>query len=251
MSSRTHKKREVTSQRRDFKKARAGTIMIKRNVMGGRTRNLPAGLRATGSEIKALDIPSTAYAITSTGVVTPLNLIQVGSSFFNRIGRRIEMKSIRVSGDVNLLRTVATEDYARIMIVYDRQTNGAVPTIQDILQTTTQAGANSTTSLSGVNLNNRDRFKIIRDKRLFLPAATDTAGVVTNAQPPDPVTNTYIIDMFAKLGGLVTQYKADSSPAVIGDIATGGLFLVTFGLVATGGEGYQAGLECRLRFNDH
>lgn len=222
--------------------------MTRRNVMGG-TR-LPATLRALGGEIKALDLPVNTFTLNSTGQVTSLNLIRVGSTFCNRIGRRIEMKNIRMSGIIQSLRTVAAEDYARILLVYDRQTNGAVPSLSDILQTTDQATANTTTSFSGMNLNNRDRFKILRDMRFYLPPITDTAGVITNAGPPDPMSKTYMVEAFVKLGGLLTQYKADSAPAVIGDIATGGLFLVTAGFQASGAEGYNTNLEFRLRFND-
>lgn len=217
--------------------------------MGG--NRLPATLRATGLEIKALDIPQTTYTINSTASITAMNLIRTGSTFCNRIGRRVEMKNIRVSGIIQNLRTVAGEDYCRILIVYDRQTNGALPAIADIIQSTDQAAANTTNVFSGLNLNNRDRFKIIRDMRIFLPAATVTAGTISNQAQPDPVSPTYKIEMFSKLGGLLAQYKADSAPAVIGDIATGGLYLVVLGATAAASEGYQAALEVRLRFNDH
>jgi len=237
------------ASRRINQMRRGNTIMVRRNVMGVNNR-IPATLRAGASEVKALDNGFSNYTINSTAAINPINLIQAGSSFFNRVGRRIEMKNVRVNGYVVVKATVTSEDYARIMIVYDRQTNGAVPAIADILQTTVQNGTNSTSSFSGVNLNNRDRFKIIRDMRIFLPSVTDTTGVLTNFAPVDPVTPTFNIDMFAKLGGLVTQFKADSSPAVIGDIATGGLYLITFGANASGAEGYQASLEVRLRYND-
>jgi len=224
--------------------------MVQRNVMGGDNR-MPARLVASASEIKAVDITATGYLANSTGVVTPLNLIATGSSFFNRIGRRVEMKSIRISGTMEPLRTNVALDYIRLMIVYDRQTNGALPSMADILQSTAQNGTNTTNSYSGINLNNRDRFIILRDLRIVPPTETDTAGVITNLGAIDPITTLTNIDLYVKLKGLLTQYKADSSPAVIGDIATGGLFLVTFGLIAAGSEGWGFELESRLRFNDH
>jgi len=52
------------------------------------------------------------------------------------------------------------------------------------------------------------------------------------------------------LGGELTQYKADSAPAVIGDIATGGLFMLVLGNQAAGAEGYSVLGKTRLRFND-
>lgn len=216
-------------------------------------RVLPGQLAARGAEVKALDVPSANYNVTSTAVITPLNLVQTGSTFCNRIGRRIEMKSIRVNGQLDFIttNTQTTYSYARIMIVYDRQTNGAIPSIADILQSTNQSTTNSTNSLSGLNLNNRDRFVVVRDQRITLPPVTFATGVATFQSQTDAVEPTFNIDMYSKLKGLLTQYKADSNPAVIGDISSGGLYLVTFGQLALGLTGYQATLECRLRFLDN
>ena len=202
-------------------------------------------------EIKALDMPYATYTLNATAVITPLNLIRAGSSFFNRIGRRIEMKSLHFKGLISPLRTVAAGDYVRVMIVYDSQTNGAPPNISDILQDTDQAGANSTNSYSSINLNNRDRFKVLCDYRIVLPSATVTAGVISNPGFIDPTAVSFDLERFIKLKGLPTYYKADSSPAVIGDIATGGLYLVTYGSIGAGSEGFQLVASTRLRYNDN
>jgi len=211
----------------------------------------PAYLRSFRGEIKALDVPVQGYNINTSGSITCMNLIRIGSTFVNRIGRRVEMKNLRLTGILTPLRTNASEDYMRIMIVYDRQPNGAFPALADIIQTTDQAAANTTGVFSNINLNNRDRFIFLRDKRIALPSLTVTAGVVTNPGFIDPITTLTNFDFFVKLKGLVAQYKADSAPAVIGDIATGALLLVIVGGTASGSEGYQCSLESRLRFNDH
>lgn len=251
----TMKMRKSAHNRRP---ARAGAIaanrrtqMVARRVMGGISRPLPGQLRGQlGPELKALDVPAANYTLNTTAQITPLNLIRTGSTFCNRIGRKIEMQSVRVSGRLNTANTVADEDYFRMMIIYDRQTNGALPAIADILQTTDQATANSTTSQSGINLNNRDRFIILRDLRIVPPSLTSTAGVVTNLGITDPISRLSNFDFFVKLKGLLTQYKADSAPAVIGDIASGGLYLVTYGGKASGSEGFSCILESRLRYLD-
>jgi len=244
-ASRRAASRRINSMRR------AGTISVRRNIGGLSTRS-PAVLRATTAEIKSCDVPSSSYTINSGGTIQFLNLIRVGSTFCNRIGRRIEMKNIRMSGILQYARTNASEDYLRIMLVYDRQTNGNNPAISDILQSTDQSTTNTTGALSGMNVNNRDRFKILRDMRIYAPSFTDTGGLgaITNVAPPDPMAKTYKIEEFVKLGGMVTQYKSDSVPASIGDIATGGLMLITIGTQGPGTEGYSALLEFRLRYND-
>jgi len=200
-------------------------------------------------EIKSLDITSAQYGISTTATITPLNLIRAGSSFFNRIGRKVEFKSLHLKCFLTAVRT-AGFDYARIMVVYDSQTNGTLPAISDILQDCDQAGTNTTNSLASANLNNRDRFRIIMDERVVLPAVTVTAGVVTAEGSPDPIKKFIDLDRFIPLKGYTTQYKADSSPAVTGDIATGGLYFVTLGAQASGSEGYNAYMSSRLRYMD-
>ncbi|MDG0901972.1 capsid/nuclear shuttle family protein [Pseudomonas sp. L01] len=220
--------------------------------MGG--NRLPANLRSFGGEVKALDsaLQSTS-GLNATGSVTCLNLIRAGSSFFNRIGRRVELKNITFSAAVAPLRTstTSTSEYIRIIVVYDRQTNGANPAIADVLQSVDQAGANTTTSFSGINLNNRDRFRIFIDERITLPNIT-VAGAITTSPSVDidPLKTTFNIKRFVKLGRELTQYKADSAPAVVGDIATGGLFLVMLGSAGAGTEAYGLNWESRVRFND-
>lgn len=230
------------------------TAGLKNLIMGRRSfrtiTNQPAALRAFRGEIKAVDVPVQNYAVNTTASITQLNAIRIGSTYVNRIGRRIEMKNLRLTGILEQLRTIATEDYMRVMVVYDRQPNGAFPVLADIIATTDQAAANTTGVFSNINLNNRDRFIFLRDKRVALPSSTITAGVVTNLGPIDPITTLTNFDMFIPLKGLVTQYKADSSPAVIGDVATGSLLLVIVGGTAAGSEGWQIAIETRLRFND-
>lgn len=228
------------------------TAGLKSLIMGKRFRSnqLASSMRSFKGEIKAVDVPVQNFSINTTGSVTALNLIRIGSTYVNRIGRRIAMKNLRLTGILETLRTVATNDYMRIIVLYDRQANGAFPLVADILTTTDQAAANTTGVFSNINLNNRERFTILRDKRVALPSSTFTAGVITNVGLIDPITTLTNFDMFIPLKGLVTQYKADSSPAVIGDIASGSLILLVLGGTAAGSEGYQVAIETRLRFTD-
>lgn len=212
-------------------------------------------LRSVGrkGEIKAVDTSNgnanVNLQINTTGNVTAMNLVSAGSSFFNRIGRKIEMKSVHFHGNLIFTANAPTqEDYLRVIIVYDRQTNGAVPAVTDILQNTDQQGANTNNAYADVNLNNRERFMIIMDKRISAPAVTAVGllgGIQDSAQPV--YAN---INHFKKLGGLLTHFKADSSPAVIGDVATGGLFLLTLGTVAAGSNGYSLNASWRVRYDD-
>lgn len=208
------------------------------------------GPRVSKAEVKCVDLAGATYTLNSTVSITPINLIRAGSSFFNRIGRKVELKSLHLKGFVQPVRTIAAQDYVRIMIVYDAQTNGALPAISDIIQDTDQAGTNNTTSTSSANLNNRDRFRILCDYRIVTPSQTVTAGQVTTPGWIDPVTVFTDVERYMKLKGLHTVFKADSSPAVIGDIATGALYLVTYGGNASGAEGFNLYASLRLRYQD-
>lgn len=208
-------------------------------------------------EVKCLDYPRSSVGYDAAGVVTGLNLVQIGSSFFNRIGRRIRMKSVQIFGDI-IPNPAATATFSaetiRSVIVYDRQTNGAYPALADIFEDTDQNGANTTNELSGINLNNRERFAILMDikhKMPFINVATGVPTTTVNIWPTDGARHedsdgSFFLDHFRKLKGMETHYKADSTPAVIGDIATGGLYLVTFGVTGN----WVLNFKVRMRYND-
>lgn len=191
-------------------------------------------LRAQGmnAEIKLVDNfnasgPAVSLTLNTTMQITALNLIQSGSAFYNRVGRRIEMVSLHVSGVVSQTTNATVHgDYGRIMIIYDRQPNGALPASGTILASYDQAGTSTTSVFSNVNPDERERFQVLMDQRLALPAC-QASGPTTSAS--DGVTPTFNINRFIKLRGLHTHYKGDSSPAVIGDVSTGGLYIIGYG----------------------
>lgn len=190
-----------------------------------------------------LDTPQFNSNFTNSALITPLNLVRVGPSYTNRVGRTIHLKSICLYGTIYFSGSDNTSDYGRILLVYDRQTNGALPAITDILGTHAQDGTTTTSNYSMQNLNNKDRFIILHDQRLFLPSTTTGVALDT-----DPVSVTFNIWMEPELRGLTTQYKSDSSPAVISDIATGSLLAVVYSGVAS--VTYTAILQARLKFKD-
>jgi len=197
-----------------FKKPRSnqsGMVLFRRPVMGVQARGLPASLTSHRPEIKALDNPIETLTVSNASSIGVINYIRAGSSFCNRIGRKVEMTSVRVSGYFQAIQTAEAPQLARIMLVYDRQTNGAVPALADIIQSTDQAAANSTTILSGMNLNNRDRFTILMDKVLG-----GTGGDLKN----------HGFKKFKKISVNTTFNQLNGGN--VGDIQTGSLYLLTF-----------------------
>lgn len=203
--------------------------------------------RGVRGETKAVDLLPATYAFDTTGSVTAINLIRTGTSFNNRIGRKIAMKSLYINGKLQAESAPAYQSYCRMIVVYDTQPNGALPTWANVVTSYDQALNTSSTVTDGVNLDFRDRFRIILDHRITLPEVTASGDPSTFESP---TATEMTIQEFRLLGNLETQFKADSSPAVIGDIATGSLVLLTLGDQAAGG-GWAFNGTVRLRFTDN
>lgn len=198
------------------------------------------------AELKAFDLNSgEAAAFDATGTVTVLNTPLLGTDYFNRIGRKTYMKNLHLRGWVFNNTTVTATDVGRIVIVYDAQPNGALPVVSDIFQNANSAAA--TNNLANINLNNRQRFTILRDMEVYLPSVTNTAGVLTNRGNEDYIKQSFLIDEFIKLRGMETVYNSVDG-GTIADITSGSLLLVTFANNASEDWAFQFGT--RLRYYD-
>jgi len=210
----------------------------------------PAAFTAFGTEIKAIDIASTNYLFrapaTASNIIL-LNGIQTGAAFYNRVGSRVEMKNLHIRGQITNAATTTT-CILRLLVVYDRQPTGALPVISDILQSRDQVGTATTGGISEINLDNRDRFAIIRDMQYYAPSCTNTAGVLTNGpQFPGQDNQQWDVNEFIKLKGLSTHFKSSTNPSVIADISTGALYAC---FVASVDSTWNAGVGFRLRYDD-
>jgi len=208
--------------------------------------------RGVAIEKKFVDLNDAAYTLNTTAQFTLLNGIAEGAGQFNRIGRKVQLKSLYLTGMIESIRTQADDDMARIMVIYDRQTNGLVPGITDVLQSVQQDGTTTSSgALDHLNLNNSERFLVLMDKRVLLPAMTWTAGVITNNGLLSTAGGNFLFKKFIKLKNLETHFKGTAAPTVVAQIATGSLYLVTLvGNKAAGAEGYELNLGIRLRFVD-
>jgi len=183
-------------------------------------------------ELKGVDTQLTLspiIATTSTNASSfTLNLVPPGSGSWNRVGRRICMKNLRIKG--NLLQTyalIATTNnilgnYVRMVVVWDRQpSSGSVPTYDTIFGNTDQAGTESTGILSTLKYDNMQRFRVLRDTVINCPADT-TPGL---AGTQNLVTNCYPFDEYIKLPNLESTYSGQTATQTIADISTGALYV--------------------------
>lgn len=152
-----------------------------------------------------------------------INGVVQGAGNNQRIGNKIALKALRMKGQILNLAT-AVQTYGRLLVIYDKQPNGALPTYASVMQTRDSAGAATNTAFSDPNFDNKERFTILRDTTIVFPSVTNTVGVLTNVgfdQQAKNDINIFNVDMYIKLKGLHTAYTG--ATAGIADISTGSL----------------------------
>lgn len=172
------------------------------------------------AEKKVIDINNATYQLETTGTALQLlNGCVPGSQNFNRIGRKIQLKSLQVRGYFVASDATVANTMARMIIVYDKQPNGAAPTWANIVTSQNISGTTSSTVNDMINLDNRDRFEIIRDHVCTLASKNDTATQSYSGSPTILHLNEFI-----KLGKRETVYNAGTA-GTIGDITSGSLYV--------------------------
>lgn len=198
-------------------------------------------------ELKAFDVADTAANfVTSAGpptVVSNLNVPINGAELYQRVGRKIYMKSLHLRGTVLNIAT-AVQDVLRIIVYYDSQPNAAAPTFANLMQDSNAAAGS--TVFSEINLVNRQRFKILKDHQMITPSCTNTAGVLTNLAYPQ-TDNELNFDFFIKLKGLESVFNGTNG-GTIADITSGALGFVIISGVTN--NSWQLTYSTRLRYYD-
>lgn len=185
------------------------------------------------NENKTIDVDPATYAFDTTGSITLLSGVATGADFTDRIGRKIFMKSLYIRGIIKPVDNNVGNTLARMIIVYDMQPNGAAPGITDILKSSSPA--------SQLNLNNRDRFRILIDKQWSIGAVSDAS---TSSLSGSPTVHT--LKKFKRLN-LEEVFKGTTS--AITDISTGSIYMITLGDQAVG-NGAVVSMSSRVRFMD-
>lgn len=205
----------------------------KRSKSQPKRRVAPKTAAVLRSEKKVLDLAYATYAITTTGSVTLLNGIAGGTDFNQRVGRRVKITDVMIQGMVAPEDATTDDVYCTVMLVYDNAPNQALATIAEIF-----SQANGTSFL---NLNNRDRFKVLSTDRFTIGQRSNTATVALAASPGTVPINRYIK---TQLGTVF-----DAATGTIADITTGAILLVTLGDEPSG-TGASFFASTRVRFTD-
>lgn len=193
--------------------------------------------RTIGAEKKTLDnlFTSANACDNTTDDAWVLNTCATGSDFTNRIGRRIKMKTIlarfscRYAGTV----TTVTPQTWRIICAIDKQWNATATAVSNNVPQADFPITNILTNnlpVAPMNLNNRDRFKIVFDKMVTI----------------DPFNQVKNLSIYKRIPYDVT-YGGTTNDG--GSIQTGAVVLWVFSNAAAGSAGVY-NMHTRIRFID-
>lgn len=226
-------------------KKRARLDGVKTSYKGSMVPNVHRGYQINSKEQKVSDVSPASISVDTGGVFTLLHAPQPGTDMTNRIGRKTCPRSIQIRAQVNVTPAatgtpvVCAAQTARWILFVDFQPSGAAPAVTDLLT--------AASPFAHINLNNRDRFKILRDK--IFPM-----GPVFFS---DTATQSYItgenmcksFKLFKRLQGIETIFNTGSA-GTIADISSGALFSLWIGSVAAGTNDCVAVQTSRVRFDD-
>lgn len=221
---------------------------------------------AKAGELKGVD------TVLSTDVITPgtpiisttntnediilVNGTQAGTGSWQRIGRKITNRSLRIMGV--LTHTVTTSagnntipnQMIRMTVLWDQQTNSsAPPTFDTIFGITNDSGVESCPDITcPLKYDYMSRFKVIRDCWYdFDPMET----AVATASAGTGVSRVSINEFIKFPNNIETIYSGTSSPAASTDISTGAIYVIFRGKVSQVGVAstHFNGIA-RLRYTD-
>lgn len=220
--------RQLASVRDAQQRRYAAQVLHARGGAPSSNRGFGSMAVVQNRERKFFDTAYSSYNMSTTGLVVPIFIPILGSDYNNRIGRKTILKSLYIRGRiaienaVNLAVTNTPAQQVRMIVLLDQQPNGATAGITDILNTAEPS--------SQLNANNRDRFKIIKDKTLVF----DPLIINTTATQSFAIANRTMqeIKIYKKLNCEVIFNGTNAG--TIGDINSGALLIAFVGSNATG-----------------
>lgn len=179
-----------------------------------------------------VDLAVATYACDTTGSITLIATVPQGAGTSSRVGKKIMFKSIQGRGEFSAGSAYGL-NHCALIIVYDRQPQGALPAITDILNTATSRSFNDDDA-SG-------RFTILK--------RVDEIVVGDNDTNPTAIPVMVLANFYLDLKDLPSTFKSAATGA-IADIETGALYAITVGNVAAGLTAAALNIGYRTRYWD-
>lgn len=168
--------------------------------------------------------------VDQNGVFVLLNGLIPGSGASQRIGQKVEIRSLECRLNTRATAGTGIDQIHRLIILMDRQCNGAAPVaLTDFLNAGNYQGLRQ--------LNNRKRFKVVKDYYLSLNATAE------------PGSQRAIYKYMKFRRPIVVEYNAGIA-GTIADIVSNSMFFVAIGQQPAGvGAGSCVGYF-RIRYTD-
>lgn len=234
---------DLRSKRVYAARKRAVKRFVKRR---GYVPSMAPVLRGFKPEVKTVDVLVTTNILSTTATFTTLNGTALGTEVFQRIGRKIRMKSIHIRGRIirNAAIVQASDDYARVIVFYDSE--GTTSTLSDVLESDDATGATASNVTSFTNTANFSRFKILSDTAFTLPITPATAATTITAQSGGltDYKSEANYNKFINLNMMMAEFGAG------GAISHGGLQLMTVGSSIAVAAPHSIQWYARLRYYD-
>lgn len=180
-------------------------------------------------EFKSFDVAGAlSMVLDSTGQVDVLNTMVQGNDINNRIGRQVNIRSIEIRAVAQATAATGTRQECLTMLVWDRDPDGVLGTIAQMLNTSNVNSARLLTQ--------RDRFVVLRRWNYVIY--------------PDTIVNNSRTLRYYKRHNLKVTYNAGNAGS-IADIQKGALYLVTLGQNVAGNTAGTLTYQCRLRYLDN
>lgn len=208
----------VDAQRRALRQAARSMITTTRFTTATR---YPGELKGVDTAISWPTVPNTTNTNTNIQI---LNGIAAGTGSYQRVGRKVISKSLRISGyaECNIVTTAAGSDLygniIRFIVVWDKQPSGAAyPNFDAIFGKTNSAGVATSDIWSPPAYNTMDRFRVLKDWMIMCePDSTPTAGNVSVYRFP--------VECYLRLANLESNYSGPNATET--DVNTGSLYLI-------------------------
>jgi len=195
------KRKSMGAASQKMKRARAvqGLLALARprtRTPKGKFEGVRRGVAVSGSsgpEIKQLDINvSNTAVVTGTPYIASMTAaIAEGTDSNDRIGIKILLKSLDLQLDAIAMvnagiatpstTTGTSPGFMDVFVVWDKQPNGAVPTVATIF-------ANTTTPLTFGNVGQLDRFVVLRRRRFSFDGSKGLSETMTEHVPLELAT---------------------------------------------------------------
>lgn len=226
-----------------FRAARSASVRARRpasrvgSVGTGRFGRAAIGLRprsvmpSSSGERKHHDLAQAFYECSTSGSIACVNLIPQGSTGITMLGARARQLQLHVRGRVSA-GADGTIAAGSVLIVHDRSPKGALPAIDDILQ--------SVNTTAFYNFDNASRFTVLARHNFTLEGKSGdpTADSIRELD--------FLVPYAASTGTLIGTTAAGA--AAIANIEQGAVYIVTVGNVVTGTTASVATLAFRTVF---